>query len=68
MIGEKDKGLYRLKEQPEKALVHDSIEPSELCHRRLAHVHYRALPIASKVVSGLPEIQTKHEGVFKGCA
>ena len=49
-------------------MVHESIEPSELWHRRFAHVHYRALPIASKAVSGLPEIQTKHEGICKGCA
>ena len=49
-------------------MVHDSVEPSELLHRRLAHVHYRALPIASKVVEGLPEIQEKHDGVCKGCA
>ena len=48
-------------------MVHDSVEPSELWHRSLAHVHYRALPLASKVVEGLPEIQVKHEGVFKGC-
>ena len=34
----------------------------------LAHVHYRALPIASKVVEGLPEIQAKHDGAYKGCA
>ena len=31
-------------------------------------MHYRALPLASKVVEGLPEMQTKHEGVCKGCA
>ena len=31
-------------------------------------MHYRALPLARKVVEGLPEIQTKHEGVYKGCA
>ena len=31
-------------------------------------MHYRALPLASKVVEGLPEIQEKHEGVCKGCA
>ena len=36
-------------------------------HRRLAHVHYRALPVASKAVEGLPKIQEKHEGVCKGC-
>ena len=49
-------------------MVHDSVEPSELWHRRFAHVHYRALPLASKVVEGLPKIQEKHEGVCKGCA
>ena len=49
-------------------MVHDSVEPNELWHRRLAHVHYRALPLASKVVEGLPEMQEKHEGVCKGCA
>ena len=49
-------------------MAHESIEPSELWHRRLAHVHYRALPIASKAISRLPEIQAKHEGVCKGCA
>ena len=30
-------------------------------------MHYRALPLARKVVEGLPEIQAKH-GVCKGCA
>ena len=49
--------MYKLKGHPEQALVHDTVEPSELWHRRLAHVHYRALPIASKVVEGLPEFQ-----------
>ena len=31
-------------------------------------MHYRALPIASKAIEGLPEIQAKHDGVCKGCA
>ena len=31
-------------------------------------MHYRALPLASKDVEGLPEIQKKHDGVYKGCA
>ena len=52
----------------EQALVHETVEPNELRHRRLAHVHYRPLPLASKVVEGLPEIQAKHDGVCKGCA
>ena len=44
------------------------VEPNEIFHRRLAHVHYRALPIASKAVECIPEIQAKHDGVYKGCA
>ena len=68
VIGEQEGGLYKLKGQPEQDLVHESIEPSELWHRRLAHVHYRALSLASKAFEGLPEIQAKHDGVSKGCA
>ena len=49
--------MYKLKGHPEQALVHDIVEPSELWHRMLAHVHYRALPIASKAVEGLLEFQ-----------
>ena len=52
----------------EQDLVHDIVEANELWHRRLAHVHYRALPIATKVIEGLPKIQAKHDGVCKGCA
>ena len=68
MNGEEDGGLYKLKGQLEQALVHESIKPNELWHRRLAHVHYRELPMASKAVSRLLEIQEKHEGIFKGYA
>ena len=68
VIGEQEGGLYKLKGHPEEALVHDTVEPNELWHRRLAHVHYRALPLASKAVEGLLEIQAKHDGVCKGCA
>ena len=67
VTGKEDGGLYKLKGQPEQALIHDSMERSELWNRRLAYVHYRALLIASKAVSGLLEIQEKHEGIFKGC-
>ena len=49
-------------------MIQDTVEPNELWHRRLAHVHYRALPLARKAVVGLPKMRTKHEGVCKGCA
>ena len=58
-------GLYKLKGYQEQALVHDTVEPNELRHRRIAHVHYRALPLARKAVEGLLEMQKKHEGVCK---
>ena len=55
VIGEQEGGLYELKGNPEQALIH--VEPNELWHRRLAHVQYRALPIASNAVEGLAEFQ-----------
>ena len=30
-------------------------------------MHYRALPLVSKAVQGLQEIQAKHDGFCKGC-
>ena len=41
VIGEQEGGLYKLKGHPEQALIHDTVEPNELWHRRLAHVHYK---------------------------
>ena len=56
-----------MKGQPKGALIHELVEPHKLWHRRVAHVHYKALRLARKAVEGLPEIQTKHDGVCKGC-
>ena len=50
VIGDQEGGLYKLKGQPEQALVHDSVDPNELWHRRLAHVHYRALHLQAKLL------------------
>ena len=68
VIGFEEGGLYRLKGNVDSTLITNTIIPCELWHRRLAHVHYKALPIVSKVLTGLPEIQINHEGVCKGCA
>ena len=51
-----------------KALVHDIVSSVKLWHRRLAHLHYRALPSLRKVVIGLPEFEVQHDGVCRGCA
>ena len=65
VIGEQEGGLYKLKGHPKQSMVHDIVDPNELWHRRLAHVHYRALPLTSKALEGLLEMQEKHEGVCK---
>ena len=57
-----------MKGQLEQALVHESIEPNELWHKRIVHVHYKAIPMERKAVSKMAEIQAKHEGILKGCA
>ena len=68
VIGEEERELYKLKGHTNSALTIRTINPCELWHRRLDHVNYKALPIVSKVVTGLLEIQVNYEGVCKGCA
>jgi hypothetical protein len=68
MIGVQEGGLYKLKGHSVSSLVHTTITPSELWHRRFAHIHYKALSIVSKMVTSLLEIQVDHEGICKGCA
>lgn len=68
VIGIREGGLYKLKGKLERSLVHNEVSTSELWHKRLAHLHYRALPILSKMVTRLPELLDQNEGVCKGCA
>jgi hypothetical protein len=68
VIDVQEGGLYKLKGHQEQALVHNSVSSSDLWHRRLAHIDYRALPILGKMVTGLPNIQVERDGVCKGCA
>jgi hypothetical protein len=68
VIGARDGSLYRLIGQPTQALVHDSDSLCELWHRRLGHLHYRALPVLRRMVTGLPEFGAEHQGVCRGCA
>ena len=67
VIGVQEGGLYKLKGHSNSTLVHSTITLIELWHRRFVHIHYKALLIVSKMVTGLPEIQVNHEGICKGC-
>jgi hypothetical protein len=51
----RENSLYKLTIKPVQALLHDTISLSELWHRRLDHIHYRALPALGKMVTCLPE-------------
>ena len=68
MIGVREDSLYKLTVRPVQALIHDYISLSELWHRRLAHLHYRALPALGKMMTGLPKIHVEHVGICRGCA
>jgi hypothetical protein len=68
VIGSHEGNLYRLLEQNEEALVHEKVKPNELWHRRYAHINYQALPFLRKMVEGIPELKSTHEGIYKGCA
>ena len=56
IISVEEGGLYKIKGKSDQAFVHSTINLSELWHRRFAHLHYKALPIMSKVVTGLPKL------------
>jgi hypothetical protein len=68
VIGVRENSLYRLIVRPVQALLHDTISLSKLWHRRLAHLHYRALLSLGKMVAGLPKIHIEHYRVCRGCA
>ena len=56
VIGEEEGGLYKLKGNSETTLAHESTDPSELWHKRISHINYKALPHVNKVVTSI----TKH--------
>jgi hypothetical protein len=64
------KKLYRLMFQLVRALIHSnsSSDLCELWHRRIAHLHHGALRILREIVTGVPDFNTEHQDVCKGCA
>jgi hypothetical protein len=68
VIGTREGNLYRLLEQNEESLVHDEVNPNDIWHKRYTHINYQTLPFLKKMVEGIPELQSTHEGICKGCA
>ena len=67
MIGFRVDTLYQVGGSPLGAMTCDTIRHTELWHQRFGHLHYKALPEARKVVTGMPEFKNDHEGVCQGC-
>jgi hypothetical protein len=67
-IGVRDGNLYSLQGQPVQALMQASESMCEMWHRRMGHLHHRALPLLRQMVIGLPNFSLNHQGVYGGCA
>ena len=68
-IGVREGVLYKASKVSTHALVHHMVDPCELFwHRRFGHLHYTPLPGLQKMVTGMPEVSPKHEGICKECA
>jgi hypothetical protein len=61
-----DGNLYRLQGQPIQALMRTSESLCELWHKRMGHLHPKALPLLRQMVTGLPDISLDHQGVCRG--
>eukprot|EP00253_Pinus_taeda_P027444 PITA_27444 len=66
-LGFRVDNLYQVGGSPLGATSCDTSLQSELWHWRFAHLHYKALPDAMKMVTGMPEFKIEHEGVCQGC-
>eukprot|EP00253_Pinus_taeda_P024505 PITA_24505 len=68
VIGKRERDLYLLRGQLVKALIPKSDNQSEIWHRRMEHLHYKALPMVQRMVTRFPKIRMEQDGVCKGCA
>ena len=49
-------------------MVTHTIIPFKLWHRRLRHLHFRALPGLQQMVKGMPSFDSIHDSIYQGCA
>ena len=68
VIGEEEGGFYKIKGHLRIAHVDETTSSSELWHRNISHINYKALPYVSKVVKGLRDLKIHHDETCKGCA
>jgi hypothetical protein len=59
VLGNREGNMYKLKAQPARAMVHDSDDLCELWHRRMGHLHHKALPALREIVIGLSKLDVE---------
>jgi hypothetical protein len=50
-----------------QALAHDATSSNELWHKRIGHLHYKALLGLQNMVCGIPSIYLNKNEICKGC-
>ena len=68
IFGVREGGLYKVPRNIISAMVHHTISPCELWHRRLEHLHFRALLGLQRMVKGMPSFDSVHDSIYRGCA
>jgi hypothetical protein len=71
VIGVRDGKLFKLPFQPLHALAlsnNNNRQTCEVWHHRMAHLHHGALVGLREVVTRVPQINTEHKDVYRGCA
>lgn len=64
----RDGTLYKLCNHQNLALNHETSNTNEIWHRRLGHLHFRALSSIEIIVIGLPKLKPDQSGICRGCA
>lgn len=67
-IGVREGNLYKLQGNLVQALVHDSESLNDLWHKRMGHLHQKALPRFREMGIGLPNFNLEQHGMCIGCA
>jgi len=66
-LGFKVDTLYQVGRSPLRTMSCDTSLQSEICHRRFAYIHYKALPNVRQMVTSMLEFKVEHEGVCLRC-
>ena len=67
-IGVREGFLYKVPRKFIKAMIHDTINPCELWHKRFGHFHFKALLGLQKMVKGMCLFQSEYDRMCRGCA